>query len=57
MIYHRLGDAEKAREYLRRALSTNPYFHILYGDVADQTLRELEGRPRPAAIEKKRDGQ
>ena len=57
MIYHRLGEADKAREYLRRALSTNPYFHILYGDVADQTLRELEGRPRPAAVEKTRDGQ
>ena len=42
MIYHHLGESGKAREYLQRALATNPYFHLLHVDVADRTLKELE---------------
>jgi tetratricopeptide (TPR) repeat protein len=34
MIYDALGEREKARDYLRRALATNPHFHIFYADVA-----------------------
>jgi tetratricopeptide (TPR) repeat protein len=42
MIHARLENRELARVYLQRALSTNPYFHLLQADVARQTLRELE---------------
>ena len=42
MIYHRLGEKEKAREHLRRALSINPYFHIFFADSATRVLAELE---------------
>jgi tetratricopeptide (TPR) repeat protein len=48
MIYHQIGEAEKAKEYLRRALSTNPHFHIFYAEMAERTLKELEGRPAPS---------
>jgi tetratricopeptide (TPR) repeat protein len=43
MIQHRLGEHEQAREYLRRALATNPYFHILHAEVAERTLKAVEG--------------
>jgi tetratricopeptide (TPR) repeat protein len=42
MIYHRLGDKPKAQKYLRRALETNPHFHILFADEAARTLKTLE---------------
>lgn len=48
MIYHQIGEAEKAKEYLRRALSTIPHFHIFYAEMAERTLKELEGRPAPS---------
>ncbi|OLC17389.1 MAG: hypothetical protein AUH29_01960 [Candidatus Rokubacteria bacterium 13_1_40CM_69_27] len=41
MIHRSLGDTEKAREYLLRALSTNPHFHVLQADVARRALQEL----------------
>jgi tetratricopeptide (TPR) repeat protein len=37
MIYDGLGEREKAKNYLRRALVTNPHFHIFYADVASKT--------------------
>jgi len=40
MIYDRLGQSDKAREYLGRALSTNPHFHIFYAERATRTLLE-----------------
>jgi tetratricopeptide (TPR) repeat protein len=42
MIYQRLGEIEKAKEFLARALATNPHFHILHADVARRTLKEIE---------------
>src|SRR5215831_1710410 len=42
MIYQRLGEKEKAKEHLHRALSINPYFHIFFSDTAKRTLVELE---------------
>lgn len=36
MIYLRLPDANKAQEYLKRALATNPHFHVLYADLAEK---------------------
>ena len=43
MIHQRLGDAARAREYLARALSTNPYFHPLQADAARRALAQLTG--------------
>jgi tetratricopeptide (TPR) repeat protein len=55
MIHHRLGDHEKARDYLQRALATNPYFHTLHVEVAERTLIELEKRPTMAVIQEAGD--
>lgn len=41
MIYEKSGDAVKAKSYLRQALETNPHFHILYSDLAKETLARL----------------
>ncbi|MGH7235845.1 MAG: tetratricopeptide repeat protein [Nitrospiraceae bacterium] len=55
MIYHRLGEAEKAQQYLQRALSTNPYFHIFHADVAQRTLTALRGNSSLAVASGKAD--
>jgi tetratricopeptide (TPR) repeat protein len=39
MIYDRLGDKEKADDYLRRALALNPQFHLFYADLARTALQ------------------
>ena len=44
MIHARLGAMAQATTFLRRALATNPHFHLFHADVAQQTLRELEER-------------
>ncbi|MGH7848425.1 MAG: tetratricopeptide repeat protein [Candidatus Binatia bacterium] len=44
MIYRRLGETEKAKEFLSRALVTNAHFHILQADVARRALAEMEAR-------------
>jgi tetratricopeptide (TPR) repeat protein len=44
MIYDRLGDIAKAKDYLRRALTSNPHFHVLYADTAQKKLEDLEVR-------------
>lgn len=41
VIYESNGDPVKAGEYLRRAIATNPRFHIFYADQANRTLRSL----------------
>jgi len=55
MIYRRMGEREKAEEYLRRALSTNPHFHIFHADLAERTLREIEEQPSSVANSSKGD--
>ena len=42
MIHSALGQRESAREFLRRALSTNPHFHLLHAVVAERVLKEIE---------------
>jgi Tfp pilus assembly protein PilF len=42
MIYERLGDSMKARQYLQRALDTNPEFHITDAEAARQTLDRMD---------------
>ena len=49
LIYHRLGDKPKAQKYLRLALDTNPYFHILFADQAARTLKGLVGSEESAS--------
>ncbi|MCI0461398.1 MAG: tetratricopeptide repeat protein [Gemmataceae bacterium] len=41
MIYDHLGQKEKAREYLERALALNPHFSVLQAEVARRTLKAL----------------
>ncbi|MGH7807251.1 MAG: tetratricopeptide repeat protein, partial [Thermodesulfobacteriota bacterium] len=48
MIYYKLGDNNRAKEYLSKALSTNPYFHVMYSEVAENTLKEIESKSRAA---------
>lgn len=55
MIYHRLGEADKAGDYLRRALTTNSYFHPLQASVAERTLKDLEAQPGQAVTREKTD--
>jgi tetratricopeptide (TPR) repeat protein len=47
MIEARLGNRDGAREYLARALATNPHFHVLQADLAERTLSSLGGPPSP----------
>ena len=42
MIHHALGHGDTARDFLRRALSTNPHFHLLHAAVAQRVLNEME---------------
>jgi tetratricopeptide (TPR) repeat protein len=41
MIHRAAGDTVRAREYLARALATNPHFHVLHAVVAARALDEL----------------
>ena len=45
MIYEKLGDSAKAREYLGRALQTNTEFHITYANTARQRLEQMNQHP------------
>ena len=56
MIYHRLGDKQKAREYLSRALETNPHFHIFSAENAARTLKELESSREEISAKAPSDG-
>jgi tetratricopeptide (TPR) repeat protein len=40
MIYHTLGDSEKAVNHLQLALEINPVFDVLQADLAKQTLAQ-----------------
>jgi tetratricopeptide (TPR) repeat protein len=41
MIYHSVNQDASAEQFLRRALETNPHFHLFYADAASQTLRDI----------------
>jgi len=41
MIHRAAGNPVRAREYLGRALATNPHFHVLHAAVAARALDEL----------------
>ena len=57
MIHQRLGNTEPAQDYLRRALATNPHFHIMHADLANHTLKHLTGQLDPDPLRERRDGQ
>lgn len=40
-IHKKLGETDRARDFLEKALATNPQFHILHADIARQALTEL----------------
>ncbi len=40
MIYHSVGRNSDARDFLSRALKTNPHFHVLQAQVASRTLED-----------------
>jgi tetratricopeptide (TPR) repeat protein len=42
MIHRALGQGDKAKDFLTRALSTNRQFHPLHAALAERTLKELE---------------
>lgn len=42
VIAQKRGDADRARQDLAEALAINPHFHLLYADVAQQTLAALK---------------
>jgi len=52
MIYARLGDAEKAKDYLHRALALNPQFHLFYADLARTTIQGLSNGSFAAASQR-----
>ena len=41
MIHWKLGEREMAKQYLNRALSLNPYFHIQNAELAATTLAQI----------------
>ena len=48
MIYLGLGELDTAKTYLRRALATNPHFHIAHADVARRLLGDDQWSSRHA---------
>jgi tetratricopeptide (TPR) repeat protein len=42
LIYDQLGDSAAARDFLQRALNTNPHFHIFNEEVAKQVLSQID---------------
>ena len=42
MIYDRIGEYEKARDYLERAVEINPRFSVLYAETAADTIQRLQ---------------
>ena len=41
MIYHSMGSDSEAEASLRRALQTNPHFHVFYAETATRTLDDI----------------
>ena len=48
MIYFALDDESKARDYLASVMAINPRFHVLYADMAERKLRQIEQHLTPA---------
>jgi Tfp pilus assembly protein PilF len=48
LIHHAAGNHEAARGFLRRALATNPHFHVLHADEARTLLARMDAAGAPA---------
>jgi tetratricopeptide (TPR) repeat protein len=57
MIYEKLGNSSKAKEYLDHALQINPEFHVTYADTAKRTLEEMKNRQGEAIVRETGDAQ
>jgi tetratricopeptide (TPR) repeat protein len=57
MIYAGLGDAAQAKDFLRRALQTNPHFHPLHAEMARQTLARLDSHATQTNVEEAKNAQ
>ncbi len=42
MIHHGLGELDKGKEFLNRALQTNPHFHVLFAEQAERILQQID---------------
>ncbi len=51
LIHRAAGHVDVARDYLRRALATNPHFSVLHADVARHTLAVLDEGGLPTVAE------
>jgi tetratricopeptide (TPR) repeat protein len=56
MIYHRIGESAKAKEFFKRALAANPHFHILFADHAAKTVKEIEAAETDVAAILRQEG-
>lgn len=56
MIYNRIGELAKAKEFFKRALATNPHFHMLFADHAAKTVKEIEAAESDVAAILRQDG-
>jgi tetratricopeptide (TPR) repeat protein len=56
MIYYRLGENEKARGFLARAISTNPQFHVLHAETAALTLKQLDESVAHVGVDRQAHG-
>jgi len=56
MIYHRIGQLAKAKEFFQRALAANPHFHILFADHAAKTVKEIEAAEAHGAAISRQEG-
>ncbi len=50
MIYLKLGDDQKARDLLSRAVGLNPNFHPLHSKTATETLASLASQPKKKEV-------
>jgi tetratricopeptide (TPR) repeat protein len=44
LIYRDVGDVNRSRDYLARALAIDPQFHIFYADAARQALESMTAK-------------
>ncbi|MGH7798146.1 MAG: tetratricopeptide repeat protein [Candidatus Binatia bacterium] len=56
MIYHRLSEHEKAKEFLSRAISANPQFHVFHAETAALTLKQLDESVTQVGVERQGHG-
>ncbi len=47
MIYHSLANDSAAKDFLSRALKTNPHFHVFHAEVATRTLEDIARSNNP----------